>query len=359
MIKISHLRKEYPNVVPLKDINAEINKGDIIAIIGPSGTGKSTLLRCLNMLETPTSGSIVVDGEDITAKGCRLELLRRKMGMVFQSFNLFNHMNVAQNIMYAPRKLLGLSEKEAHGRAIELLEKVGLIDKEKAYPDELSGGQKQRVAIARALAMEPEILMFDEPTSALDPMMVGEVLSVIRDLARSGMTMLIVTHEMKFAEMVANRVFYMDEGIIYEEGTPQQIFHEPRGELTKRFIRRIKIFERTIIPGAFDFPAFAAELQKFAWGHMMSHKCGYSLQVIIEELCLLTLIPALDEAQALTFSLEYYGESGGADVRLSWAGPEKNPLSGMDEISRKILENAASKIEYRFAEDENIIDIKC
>ncbi|MCQ2771019.1 MAG: amino acid ABC transporter ATP-binding protein, partial [Clostridia bacterium] len=196
-IRISHLRKEYPDATPLKDVSVDIYKGDVISIIGPSGTGKSTLLRCVNLLNVPTSGQIFVDGEEITAKGCKVNLLRRKMGMVFQSFNLFNNMTVIDNIMKAPVELLGMSRQEAYDLGMELLAKVGLKNQALRYPDELSGGQKQRVAIVRTLAMKPEIILFDEPTSALDPTMVGEVLSVIKSLASEGLTMMIVTHEMK------------------------------------------------------------------------------------------------------------------------------------------------------------------
>ena len=197
MISLRHVRKEYPNVVPLQDISVEIRKGEVISVIGPSGTGKSTLLRCINLLEMPTAGEIVVGGEVITNKKCRINLVRQKMGMVFQSFNLFAHKTIIENIMMGQTDLLGRSRQEAYEKGMELLRTVGLSDKALSYPDELSGGQKQRAAIARTLAMEPEIILFDEPTSALDPTMVGEVLSVIRRLAGQGMTMMIVTHEMK------------------------------------------------------------------------------------------------------------------------------------------------------------------
>jgi len=199
MIRIEHLRKVYPNATPLADVNVTINKGDVISIIGPSGTGKSTLIRCINMLETPTSGDIWVDGVHITDKKCDINKVRQKMGMVFQSFNLFNHMNVIENIMAAPMDLLKRTKQQAYDEGMKLLRMVGLADKAFNYPDELSGGQKQRVAIARTLAMEPEVILFDEPTSALDPTMVGEVQAVIRELARQGLTMMIVTQEMRFA----------------------------------------------------------------------------------------------------------------------------------------------------------------
>ena len=239
MISVRHLRKSYNGVAVLKDVNADVENGEVISIIGPSGTGKSTFLRCLNRLETPDGGSILVDGVDVTASKTDLPAVRRKMGMVFQNFNLFGNLDVLGNVMAAPCDLLGISKELAKENAMELLGRVGLQDKANALPDALSGGQKQRVAIARALAMDPEILLFDEPTSALDPTMVGEVLAVIKDLAKTGMTMLIVTHEMSFARDVSSRVFYMDEGIVYEEGTPDEVFGRPRKPRTVDFVGQV------------------------------------------------------------------------------------------------------------------------
>ena len=239
LISVSHLRKSFNGVDVLKDVNAEIEKGEVISIIGPSGTGKSTFLRCLNRLETPDGGSIVVDGVDVTDPKTDLAAVRRKMGMVFQSFNLFGNLTILGNVMAAQCDLLGTPKDEARRKALELLGRVGLANKADALPDELSGGQKQRVAIARALAMDPEILLFDEPTSALDPTMVGEVLAVIKDLAKTGMTMLIVTHEMGFARDVSTRVFYMDEGVIYEDGTPDEVFSRPQKPKTVEFVGRV------------------------------------------------------------------------------------------------------------------------
>ena len=239
MISVAHLRKSFNGVAVLKDVNAEIEKGEVISVIGPSGTGKSTFLRCLNRLETPDGGSIVVGGVDVTAPKAGLAAVRRKMGMVFQNFNLFGNLDVLGNVTAAQCDILGMPKSAARRKALELLERVGLADKAEALPDELSGGQKQRVAIARALAMDPEILLFDEPTSALDPTMVGEVLAVIKDLAKTGMTMLIVTHEMGFARDVSTRVFYMDEGVIYEDGTPDAVFNRPQKPKTIEFVGRV------------------------------------------------------------------------------------------------------------------------
>ena len=229
-IEVSHLRKEYPGVTPLRDVNAVVERGEVISIIGPSGTGKSTFLRCLNRLETPTSGQILVDGIDVCAPDADLPALRRKMGMVFQSFNLFDHLLVAENIMYGPTHLLGMGRQEAYDQALELLAQVGLRDKALNLPSELSGGQRQRVAIARGLAMRPDILLFDEPTSALDPTMVSEVLAVMKDLASRGLTMLTVTHEMRFASEVSSRAFYMEQGEIWEAGRGRDCRDfQPRG----------------------------------------------------------------------------------------------------------------------------------
>ena len=255
LIEIRNLKKEYDNAVPLRGINADIEEGEVISIIGPSGTGKSTLLRCINRLETPTSGTVTVDGVNVCDPSADLPKVRRIMGMVFQSFNLFPHKMAVENIMIPQQSLLGKSPQDAYSEAMEQLARVGLADKARHYPDELSGGQKQRVAIARALAMHPKILLFDEPTSALDPTMVSEVLSVIRDLAGTGLTMLIVTHEMRLAKNVSDRIFFMNEGEICEEGPPEQIFENPLREATRNFIFRIRNWNYKLSPTEQDFPA--------------------------------------------------------------------------------------------------------
>lgn len=271
VVSISHLKKIYEDgLTVLKDVNAEIRKGEVITIIGPSGTGKSTLLRCLNLLGKPTSGSILIDGVDILAPEADVPLLRQKMGMVFQSFNLFNGKTILENVTLAPVLLGKKTREEAEARAMELLGMVGMANKAYAYPEQLSGGQKQRVAIARALAMEPEILLFDEPTSALDPTMVSEVLGVIRTLARKGMTMMIVTHEMNFAKEVSSRIFYMDEGTIYEEGTPEQIFDNPQREKTRIFINRIRECRYDITEDHNDYYGMMGEIYNFCVRYNMS-----------------------------------------------------------------------------------------
>ena len=239
MIDVINLKKSFGDVEVLKGINMTINKGDIVAIIGPSGSGKSTFLRCLNCMEDPTSGQIIFNGVDIADMKVDINIHRRKMGMVFQHFNLFPHMTILENMVLAPMKVRGMSREEAEKKARALLDRVGLADRADAYPIQLSGGQKQRVAIVRALAMEPEVMLFDEPTSALDPEMVGEVLDVMKELAKEGMTMVCVTHEMGFAREVGNRVLFMADGKLLEEGTPEQIFEHPQNLRLQDFLSKV------------------------------------------------------------------------------------------------------------------------
>ena len=238
-IHVSHLKKNFGKLEVLKDISLDIREGEVVVVIGPSGSGKSTFLRCLNRLEESTSGEILIDGVDITDKKADINKVRERVGMVFQHFNLFNNMNVLRNLMLAPVDLKKTDKADARKRAMKMLERVGLADKAEAFPRQLSGGQKQRVAIARALCMKPDIMLFDEPTSALDPEMVGEVLEVMRELARDGMTMVVVTHEMGFAREVADRVLFMDGGHILEEGTPGEIFVNPQNPRTKDFLNKV------------------------------------------------------------------------------------------------------------------------
>ena len=239
MIHVSNLHKSFGKNDVLKGIDEHIEKGEVVVVIGPSGSGKSTFLRCLNLLEEPTSGKIVFEGNDITDKKVDINKIREKMGMVFQQFNLFPHKTVLQNLTIAPIKVKGLSKSEAEKKAMVLLDRVGLSNKATAYPSSLSGGQKQRIAIARALAMEPDVMLFDEPTSALDPEMVGEVLSVMKDLAKEGMTMVVVTHEMGFAREVGDRILFMDNGNIVEQGTPEEIFSNPKNPRTIDFLSKV------------------------------------------------------------------------------------------------------------------------
>lgn len=305
MISVKHLSKVFKNgdqeLTVLRDVNCEIAKGEVIGIIGPSGTGKSTFLRCLNRLEEPSGGRIEINGIDILDRKADVNLLRRKMGMVFQNFNLFHHLTVLDNITLCPRTLMGKSRLEAETRAMELLQLVGLYDKAGSLPSELSGGQKQRAAIARCLAMDPEIILFDEPTSALDPTMVSEVLVVIRRLAREGMTMAIVSHEMQFIRSVSTRVFFMNEGIIYEEGSPEQIFEHPQRTATAAFVNRIRTLEFKLADKHFDFYGMLGEVgvfcNKFGLGNNMQMK----VQHVMEEM----LYQILPFSGPVTLTLDY------------------------------------------------------
>jgi len=326
MISVKHLSKDFGASAVLKDINVEIKKGEVISIIGPSGTGKSTFLRCLNLLESPTGGEIVIDGINLLDKKTNVFRLRQKMGMVFQSFNLFSHLMVIENIMLGPVDLLKMSRQEAFDEAMKLLTMVGLAEKAYAYPDELSGGQMQRVAIARTLAMRPEIVLFDEPTSALDPTMVSEVLAVVRKLAEEGMTMMIVTHEMKFARDVSTRVLFMDEGVIYEEGPPKQIFEQPQRDKTRAFIHKIKTFVFEIRSKAFDIYSLNAGIEGFGRKQMLSQKQIYNIELVVEELVINKLLEKQGPSVDITLSVGYVEESGGIELTLTYAGTAYNPL---------------------------------
>lgn len=360
MIELVHLEKKYENATPLKDVNAVINNGDIISVIGPSGTGKSTLLRCINMLERPTGGQILLDGVDITAKKFDLTQARRKMGMVFQSFNLFGHLTVIENLMLAPMDILKKSKQDAYDTGMELLKRVGLGGREFQYPDQLSGGQKQRVAIARTLAMDPEVILFDEPTSALDPTMVGEVQSVIRDLTRTGKTMMIVTHEMNFARAISNRVFYMDQGGIYEDGSPQQIFENPKKELTRRFIRKLKVLEFQINSRDFDFIGAGAEIDRYCLQSDMAPKDKYRLRLVVEELVQQILLPHMNEPR-MHVQMEYSDKDKSTGVTVTYAGNRFDPVDSENDLSLLVLQSAVQEFRYQFdaSQDEpNRVDIQ-
>ena len=340
---ISHLQKSYGDFNVLRDINTEVHRGEVISIIGPSGTGKSTFLRCLNLLEQPTSGSIVVDGEDILAKGYPVNRLRQKMGMVFQSFNLFEHKTVLENVIFAPCQLRHEPEEEARKEGLALLRKVGLAEKADVYPSSLSGGQKQRVAIARALAMKPDVILFDEPTSALDPTMVGEVLSVIRQLAKEGMTMLIVTHEMKFAHDVSTRIFFMYDGYIHEDGSPTQIFESPVHSATKAFIQRIRkeVFE---IDGPdFDFLGMHSAMAAFC------HKYGIAEKLeTAEQLTDKMLDGAMAQYRPITVRITHSEQSGVTALDFMVEKMTATPLtdthrSALSAACRQVVEESTKR----------------
>ena len=347
MIEIRHLRKSYPNATPIKDISTTINDGDIISIIGPSGTGKSTFIRCLNMLDTPTSGQILIDGEDITSPKCNISEIRKKVGMVFQSFNLFSHLTVIENLMLGPMELLHKSRKEAYAIAMKYLKSVGMDTRALNYPDMLSGGQKQRVAIARTLCMNPEIILFDEPTSALDPTMIGEVQAVIRQLAKEGHTMMIVTHEMKFAREICNRVFYLDQGGIYEEGTPEDIFDHPQKELTRRFIHHLKVYERDIDSSTSFFPEVDMEIEEYGNKNRIPSKIMYRIHAVFEELCQQILMPEFGKIKKIHFSVEYDESCSCAKIVVSYGGSVFDPHNSENTLSVAILENISESFVHK------------
>ena len=343
MIRIRHLSKTFQDpggslLTVLKDVNCDIQKGEVISIIGPSGTGKSTFLRALNMLEPPTSGEILVDGDNITAPGYPLHKLRQKMGMVFQSFNLFEHMTVLENIIYAPTELLHLSREQAVAEAMELLKKVGMAQKADVYPASLSGGQKQRVAIARSLAMHPQVILFDEPTSALDPTMVGEVLSVIRQLAKSGLTMLIVTHEMRFARDVSSRIFFMNEGVIYEDGTPEQIFEHPVHSATKAFVNRIQKLVYEIDSDEFDYLQIHTGINRFCIKYNITDK-----QDLAYSLTKQMLFEFMRNIRPLTVRMTHAELSGETALDFMVENMTESPLA--EEARKKLKTQVAELIE--------------
>ncbi len=357
MIKIEHLRKEYPNVVPLEDVSVEIRDGDVIAIIGPSGTGKSTLLRCINQLEKPTSGRIWVDDVEITDPKCDINKVRQKMGMVFQSFNLFGHKTVIENVMMAPMDLLGKGKQEAYDTGMRLLRTVGLAEKALNYPDELSGGQKQRIAIARTLAMDPGVILLDEPTSALDPTMVGEVQAVIRDLAKTGKTMMIVTHEMRFARAISNRVFYMDEGCIYEDGSPEQVFEAPKREKTRRFVQRLKVLELNIESRDYDFFGMASQIEAYCNKNQIPPRLANHVQLTFEE-AVQQLIGVVKEPR-IQAVCEYSEATEAAEWRIRYGGAQLDVTQAGDEVSLRVLKGMTEGMQYDWTEDEALPNRLC
>ena len=338
MIELKHLKKEYELVTPIEDISATIQKGDVISIIGPSGTGKSTLLRMINMLESPTSGQIIFDGEDITVPGYPLNKVRERIGMVFQSFNLFNHMTVIENVTFAPIQIKGMDKKEAYDYGMELLNTVGLANFAFSYPKTLSGGQKQRAAIARTLAMKPEIILFDEPTSALDPTMVGEVENVIKKLAEQGYTMMLVSHDMNFAKKISNRVFYLDEGGIYEEGTPEQIFIKPTKEKTRAFVKRLKDFDCSIDSKDYDFMSLYTDLDQFLYKNEVPIEEGKKVKAVFEELVFGIITKNLSkECTNVKINVSYSDLLKDTRITASWEGEPIDFESKDNELSMDLI----------------------
>lgn len=361
MIRTVNLCKRFGELTVFKDVNIHVQKGECVAVIGPSGTGKSVLFRTLAMLEKPDYGNVLVNGRDITLKDVNINKVRERFGMVYQGFHLFSHLNVLENITLAPLKVKKLGKTEAKNRAKELLSLVGLSDKHSSFPHQLSGGQQQRVAIARSLAMDPDIILFDEPTSALDPSMTGEVLAIIRKLAKSGLTMMISTHEMRFAQDVADRVFFMDEGGVYEEGTADQIFNNPKRERTRMFIRKLKVFSYSIISRGFDMVSMNVQIEMFCKKYNVEFKKINYIQLVLEEL-IIEVIGSLqkDEQPQIDFSIEFSEERDEIEITFTHRGKEFNPfvINDDEEHLGVILVTGISKsTNYKYVDGFNTINI--
>ncbi|HNR64328.1 MAG: amino acid ABC transporter ATP-binding protein [Thermotogaceae bacterium] len=345
MISIRQLKKSFGNNVVLENINVEINKGDVIGVIGPSGCGKSTLIRCINLLEAPDSGEIRIDGVNIAEKNAPIDSIRQKMGMVYQNFNLFSHKTVLENVIMAPIHLLRIPKKQAIEEAFSVLKMVGMSHRADFMPDQLSGGQKQRAAIARCLAMKPEIILFDEPTSALDPTMIDEVLAVIRKLVKTGITSVIVTHEMGFARNIANRIFFMEERGIYEEGTPDEIFDHPKREKTKIFIQKLKIFEYKLQIRQLDIYELAGKLSEYGQKYDIAKRQMNGLNLILEEI-LVFLSQNADHKDMTSVIVSYQEANQQIQLEIRYGSPSMNVLEhpDFDEISRQLIHGLATDI---------------
>jgi len=353
VLSIRNLEKRFGDNVILSDVSTEIDQGEVISIIGPSGTGKSTFLRAINHLDPPTGGEVHFNGEPITPKN--VDAIRQRMGMVFQNFGLFSHLDVLANVTAGPIRLLKTPKTDAERRAKELLEQVGLGHRAEFYPRQLSGGQKQRVAIARCLAMNPEVILFDEPTSALDPTMVSEVMSVIRNLAQAGQTMLVVTHEMDFARQVSSRVFYMDEGGIHEEGSPELIFANPSKEKTRAFIHRIKSYSFEADAKAFDFVEMLSGVEQFCYRNGFDKALANRLQLIAEELMINLVMPKFRAAKLV---LSVAQATGAAELTITYPGGSVNAVSDAeDELSATMVRNAAKSITHNHAAGTNTLTL--
>ncbi len=360
LIEVRGLKKSFGSLEVLKGIDLTVEKGERIAIIGGSGCGKSVFLRSLCLLNKPDAGQVFIDGKEITAKGAPVDAIRRSMGMVFQKFHLFSEMDVMDNLCLAPTRLKGMSRADAEKKALELLGQVGLANRAHAWPTVLSGGQQQRIAICRCLMMEPKVLLFDEPTSALDPTMVGEVLAVIRMLAKRDMSMLIVTHEMNFAREVANRVLFFADGGIYEQGTPKELFDSPKREKTIAFINKIKYFTYEIQRKDFDLMQFQGGIQHFGEKYGLDQNRTYRLQICCEEMIYEMIdhcYPGSETAD-LKLSIAYTETDRSTEINLDCGGAEYNPLNQQDDgLSVTILKKMAQKLEYRREDGRNQIHI--
>ena len=363
MIRVDGISKRFGSLEVLKDVSFQVGKGECVAIIGPSGTGKSVFLRSIALLEVPDTGTITINGTDITQKSVDINKIREKMGMVYQGFHLFSHLNVLDNITLAPRKVRKVPREAAEKKAKELLALVGLSDKVYNYPHQLSGGQQQRIAIARCLAMEPEIMLFDEPTSALDPTMTREVLAIMRKLTKMGLTMLIVTHEMSFAREVANRVVFMDEGGIYEEGTATEIFDNPQRPNTKAFIRRLNLFNYEINSAGFDMVTMNVQIELFCQKYQMEAQKIYYTQLVLEELLVEILQKCYaDLSPQISFSIEFSAEKNEVSLNIQYRSNAYNPFEegNLEEeyLGIALVQKIAKEIHYSSDTGLNTINLK-
>lgn len=361
LIEVKGLKKSFGSLDVLKGIDLTVEQGERIAIIGGSGCGKSVFLRSLCMLEKPDAGQVTIAGQEITARGAKVDEIRRSMGMVFQKFHLFSEMNVMDNLCLAPVRLKGMKRADAEKKAVDLLEQVGLASRAHAWPTVLSGGQQQRIAICRCLMMEPKVLLFDEPTSALDPTMVGEVLAVIRMLAKRDMSMLIVTHEMNFAKEVANRVLFFADGVIYEQGTPAEIFDHPQREKTIDFINKIKYFSFEIDRRDFDLMQLQGGIQIFGEKYGMEFWYIYRLQICCEELIYEMMNHCYPAENAVDMKLDIsYAEANHAtDIVIACGGKPYNPFAQEEDgLGVTILKKMAIRMDYQLINDVNRISIR-
>ena len=351
MIQVEKLTKSFAGNAIFRDVDLTIHDGEIVGIIGPSGTGKSTFLRCMMLLEKPDSGRILLDGEEITAPDSDIDKVHERIGMVFQNFNLFDHMSVIENVMSGLVHLQGYSPEDAYAESMRLLKSVGMVDKAYFYPGKLSGGQQQRAAIARTLAMKPEIILMDEPTSALDPMMRGEVEAVIRMMAAEGHTMMIVTHELELVKQICSRVLFVDEGGIYEEGTPEKIFENPERTRTRRFVRALRVLEFDVQSKDFDFIGTHTTMADFAYRNGIDSALQVRMQSIMEELFQMVIIQPREENR-MHISFEYNHSEKAISGIVRFSGPKVDPDDPMYFFSWPIIVMRASEVEIEDIEED-------
>jgi polar amino acid transport system ATP-binding protein len=362
MIKVENLSKSFGGLQVLQDVNAFVEKGECVSIIGPSGTGKSVFLSCLNGLAVPDTGRVFIDGCDVFAKSTNINKLHERIGMVYQNFNLFSHLTVLENIILAPVKIKKMPRSAAIEKARELLNAVSLASKENAYIDELSGGQKQRIAIARAMAMDPQVVLFDEPTSALDPAMTGEVLAVIRALAKKGLTMLIVTHEMGFAREVSDRVFYMDCRGIYETGTPEEIFERPQKEHTRSFISRLKTLDLQVQSLDFDLLEMASRIELFCVKYNIERRMINRVQMIFEEMSMYLLKNHFEAAEKpdILINISYAEREKNIVIYVTYTGRLIDPFEETgddDELGLLMVQRMSKSALYGVLDNKNILTV--